>query len=345
LTGEVQPQLVLERKFVTWQIDARRDMDGSKHTLPRRFGKAAASAIIATTVLAFSPLGASAASAIDPANMAFGYADKTGMKLLALGDDDNTPLDAAHANALVEAVCANGQALPIRYLRMQQASPASNGRQSDGNFTNEGGPLFEVTAGRAEPDDTCMLVPADYTQAFPVIRNDVPEPERQALESAYWRAVEAADERNQPVDVSPFHAPTDFAKKSLGALEKARDRAVKLYWPLFRSGSSQEVAAIEFAPEGDSLLGTLVLVEAGRLSFPDMPASLKKGLADGGCWSVDDECRFDVAEMNVPAVLGKPGEQLIFFTTESTEGQFIRLLQVNAGKLVELKHAYRYRAT
>jgi hypothetical protein len=41
-----------------------------------------------------------------------------------------------------------------------------------------------------------------------------------------------------------------------------------------------------------------------RLSFFHMPASLKTGGDDGGCWRVDDDCQFNYAEMEIPALLG-----------------------------------------
>ena len=120
-----------------------------------------------------------------------------------------------------------------------------------------------------------------------------------------------------------------------------RDR---VYWPLHRIGPSQEVAVVEFNAIGDSLLGTLVLVEPARLSFFDMPASLKKGREDGGCWRVDDDCEFNYKDMEIPAVLGEPGRRLVFFTSRGAEGQLLVLFQARDGKLAELARGYRYQA-
>ena len=114
----------------------------------------------------------------------------------------------------------------------------------------------------------------------------------------------------------------------MSRIEKEKGRTAKIYWPLHRIGASQEVAAVEFNAMGDSLLGSLVLVEPTRLSFFDMPASLKKGREDGGCWRVDDDCEFHYAEMEIPAVLGEPGRQLVFFTFRGAEGQADRAVPV-----------------
>ena len=99
---------------------------------------------------------------------------------------------------------------------------------------------------------------------------------------------------------------------------------------------------MEFDAVGDSLLGSVVLAESNRLSFFDMPASRSDNEARGGCWRIDDGCLFNQDEMDVPAVLGAPGEQIVFYTTWGQEGQLAILLQAKSGKLVELRRAYRY---
>jgi hypothetical protein len=86
------------------------------------------------------------------------------------------------------------------------------------------------------------------------------------------------------------------------------------------------------------------VVDSGHLHLLDLPASLEKGLKDGGCWRVDDDCRFGVDGWQVRAVLGRPGGQLIFMTFDGAEGQIIQLLQARGGALVELQRAYRYLA-
>jgi hypothetical protein len=48
--------------------------------------------------------------------------------------------------------------------------------------------------------------------------------------------------------------------------------------------------------------------------------------------------------MEIPAVLGEPGRQLLFFTHRASEGQLIVLLQARDGKLVEVARSYRYSA-
>jgi len=145
-------------------------------------------------------------------------------------------------------------------------------------------------------------------------------------------------------DLTPFQSLNDVAKQRVNRIEKEQGRTAKIYWPLHRSGASQEVAVVEFNAIGDSLLGSLVLVEPTRLSFFDMPASLKKGRADGGCWRVDDDCRLQYEDMNVPAVLDAPGGPLVFATLQGAEGQLILLFQAKDGKLTELRRNYRYQA-
>ena len=73
-----------------------------------------------------------------------------------------------------------------------------------------------------------------------------------------------------------------------------------------------------------------------------MPANRTDLESKGGCWRIDDECRLNERGMDVPAVLGAPGEQLVFFTFWGQEGQNIKLLQVRGGTLVPVIGAGRY---
>jgi hypothetical protein len=282
-------------------------------------------------------------AAVDPADVAFGYTDTTGSKLLMLAED-NRPMDVEKAKTMAAAVCSEGRDFPIRYVQLQERTAADSGRQSAFNFANDEGHLFEVVQGQAEPGDTCLLVPAGYLQAFPISRNDFPKSERDERQNEYERQQAVARIRNLPFDPSPFQSLTEFAKLSVARIGEEKGRITKMYWPLHRSGVLQEVAAVEFSAMGDSLLGGLVLVEPTRLSFFDMPASLTKGREDGGCWRVDDDCQFQFAGMGVPAVLGEAGRHVVFFTYPGAEGTLIVLFQARDGKLVELRRSYRYQA-
>jgi hypothetical protein len=263
----------------------------------------------------------------------FGYIDATASRLLTLPGDE--PPTAVQALAITTAVCSEARQTPVRYVRFQNATAASSGRQNAGNLENDEGHLFAV-AGPASPGDTCLLLPSGYLTRYPLVRNEYPQPERRQLRDAYRQASQAA-----AVDVAPFQASGDFARATVERIEREKNRKVRLYWLLHRVGASQQIAIVEFEPEGNNLLASLVLADADRLSFFDMPAESKTG---GSCWRVDDGCRLHPEEMDVPAVLGAAGETLIFFTSRGPEGQNIRLFQSKGSELVEIKRAYRYQA-
>jgi hypothetical protein len=277
---------------------------------------------------------------VDPADVAFGYTNDTGTKLLVLQDDDVVK-DSAKAGAMDTAICSEGRVFPIRFLHFQKATPASNGRQSPGNFSNDQGHLFELT-GQAEPGETCMVVPPGFVQRFPIARNDFTTAARAARLDEF--DLKRKDQRRNDGALVPFPPAGALATDAVARIERQRGRGVNVYWLLHSVGQTQQVAAVEFNPAADSLLGGLVLVEGAQLSFFDMPASLKEGRERGGCWRVDDECAFNVEEMDVPAVLGAPGERLVFFTGGGPEGQVIVLFQARDGKLIELKRSGRYQA-
>ena len=278
---------------------------------------------------------------VDPGDVAFGYTDSTGSRLLVLPQMNGLQISEARAKAMAWAVCSEGREFPIRYVQFQKRTPVNSDRQDAHSFADDDGHLSEILQGPAVPADTCMLVPAGYLQAFPISKNDFPKVDRDRRSGEYGQRQAEASIQKRPFDITPFQSLSESARQVVHRIEQEKGRTAKIYWPLYRIGASQEVAAVEFNAMGDSLLGSLVLVEPTRLSFFDMPASLKKGREDGGCWRIDDDCQFRYEAMDIPAVLGEPGRQLVFFTFAGYEGQLIVLFQSRDGKLVEVARNYR----
>jgi hypothetical protein len=287
-----------------------------------------------------APRASGSVASIDPADAAFGYTDDTGTKLLML--DDGVAMEAARAKAMEIAVCSNSRQIPIRYLQFQKRAAQSNGRQSAWNLKYDEGHLYEIAGVPADPGDTCLLVTASYLRQFPVAVNSFSMELRNARESEYQRKSNEADASGKPLDMTQFQATGAFVQASIARLRSEKGRSVTSYWLLHGVGESQQVAAVEFDAVGDSLLGSLVLAESGRLSSFDMPANRKALESRGGCWRIDDECQFNERGMDVPAAMGAPGEQLVFFTSWGQEGQIARLLQARGGKLVQVLGASRY---
>jgi hypothetical protein len=287
------------------------------------------------------PVEKTAIGTVRPADAAFGYTDDTGGHLLTLSED-NLALDAARAQAMESAICSEGRQIAIRYVRFQKRTPQDNGRQSAGNLKNDEGHLFDVVGAPADAGDTCLLVPAGYLQRFPIVRNDLSLAERQKRETGYNKARSDAEAQHQPLDVGPFNASDEVARMTIAQIAGAKNRVVRLYWPLYGAGASEQAAVVELAPAGDALLASVALAHAGRLSFFDMPASASEGETRGGCWRVDDECTFDPTSKSIPVVLGSSSEPIVVYTDWGAEGQLILLLQAQGDKLVELRRAYRY---
>ena len=212
---------------------------------------------------------------------------------------------------MTTAVCSEGSVFPVRYLQLQKRTSGDTGRQSVYNFDNDEGHLFEFARDRgklSEPylGETCLLLPDNYLQRFPIAPNDLPMQDREARKNVYAAKVRESENRKQPMDLTPFQPVGDFAKSALARIEKEKARTATLYFPLYRIGVSQQIAVVEFVPMGNELLASIVLAEADRLSFFDMPAS-RKGT---DCWRVDDNCILDLGngrEMEVHAVLGADG--------------------------------------
>ena len=280
---------------------------------------------------------------VDPAAARFGYTDDTGTRVLMLGEDGGV-LDEGNARQMETAVCPEGREFPVRYLRFQKRSPESNGRQNPGNLKYDEGHLFEIVGTASEPGETCMLVPPGYLQAFPIVRNGFAKSEREQRARAWFLIPE---DTATAADLAPFQAQGSFARATVGRLEKEKARKVRLDWLLHRAdtaGTPLHVAAVEFEPMGDDLLGAVVLAEGERLYVFENPAKRTDLETRGGCWRVDDSCRFDQEEMDVPAVLGPAGNRLVFYTSGGPEGQLIILFQAKDGTLVKVQGAGRYQS-
>ena len=90
--------------------------------------------------------------------------------------------------------------------------------------------------------------------------------QRNARESEYLRKSNEADASGKPLEVTQFQATGAFVQASIVRLRSEKERGVTSYWLLHRVGEWQQVAAVEFDAVGDSLRGSLVLAESGRLS-------------------------------------------------------------------------------
>lgn len=282
--------------------------------------------------------GTSSAStaSLSPADAWFGYTDETGARLLTLADDAHASDE--QAKAMRTAVCS-GREFILRYIGFQKAKAGSDGRQSAANLKNDEGHLFGVEGAATRPGDTCLVLSAGYAQRYPLVRNDYSEGERRRLRDAYRRVSGSAG-----VDLAPFQAGDELARATVARIEREKNRKVRLYWLLHRAGIAQQVAVVEFEPEGDSLLASIVVADSQQLSILDIPAERKNEEAGGGCWRVDDGCQLNPQEMDVPVVLGRSSETLVFYTAGGAEGVSIRLLQAKGGALVDVKSGYRYQA-
>ena len=190
---------------------------------------------------------------VDPAGVAFAYTDSSGKRLLTLSDD-NVVIETAKAQAMTTAVCSEGSVFPVRYLQLQKRTPRDTGRQSVYNFDNDEGHLFEFARDRgklSEPyfGETCLLLPDNYLQRFPIAPNDLPMQERKARNNVYAAKVRESENRKQPMDLTPFQPEGTSRRARWPASKRKRQEPSTLYFPLYRIGVSQQIAVVEFASD------------------------------------------------------------------------------------------------
>lgn len=211
------------------------------------------------------PLPPSPPATLDPAslNASFGFADSTGKRILAAGEDDSK---LAEMKSLNRAVGQGGQLLTVRFEKWQHGTANSNGRDLANNFANLSGYVFTVEEGsRAASDETYYL--ADSAVFAP----------------GSLLTVEPAADKSQQLGADHPVRKEIFARKQ---------RKIQSIWKLADLSASSDPSGelhlylVQFARQDKNMLFSLVLQKNAELSFTDFPAVIQED--EYSVWRVDD---------------------------------------------------------
>jgi len=206
-------------------------------------------------VIAGSPAtyaaGAKDTDRLSDAKLTFAYADSTGTGLLGF--------DQAHPKQYTQAIAAPGKSNPIQYVKHQKLSEKSNGRNNMYNFDHDEGEIYKVLKGKVSQDEAVVLATKDAFKGHTFL--------------AY-----------RPVPVKGLD------KKTVQAIEKAKNRKVRKHWKIGEVSSEVQVGVIEFERvKGKKPLASFVLVTKKGLVFEDYVGND----GDYSTWRVDDGGEMD----------------------------------------------------
>lgn len=194
------------------------------------------------------------AAVIDSAKLTdvFGFADAEGKQLIVTGRER---ADQERVSGLNKAVGENGKVLPVTFVKWQEGSDSSNGREMAHNFDHLAGFIFKVEEGAANPDGTYYLVDGgaiDINAFTPITRQ------------------------------SDGAAVAEEVKT---AIAEAKGRAIANIWHAADIGGQEQLYVAQFERRGSDMLFSIVLKRDGKLVFMDYPAVMRD---ETSVWRVDD---------------------------------------------------------
>ncbi|AIQ52233.1 hypothetical protein [Paenibacillus sp. FSL R7-0331] len=195
---------------------------------------------------------------LDPAELqpVFGFAGEAGRQILVTREADG---EEGKMQALDTAIGSSGQVLKVRFAEWQRGNDQNNGRELAVNLPNISGYVFTADGDAAVPDETYYLV---NSSAF-------------NLEALIPVEPEPAESEQLP--------EADPVRKSI---TDAKHREIYSAWKLASLQPGRELYLIQFVRQNKDMLFSLVLEEAGKLSFMDYPAEITDN--EYSVWRVDD---------------------------------------------------------
>lgn len=210
----------------------------------------------------------------------FGFGNGSGTELLSL----EPILDP---QTVTSAICGEGKAIRVQYVRTQGALPETTHRQVAANFDSEGGQVFQVVGDVAVPNETCFLA-ADsmLTRSSGGVRPSVEAVCRQS---------------------------------DTESLQSVAGRRVERCANLGETGAGARVVVAQFATEGTSALAALALVEDTVILYHALPAESHD--LGTSTWRVDDGGIFDPESIRMLFVAELPQGLAAAFLWAGAEGE------------------------
>ncbi|QJD82646.1 hypothetical protein [Cohnella herbarum] len=232
----------------------------------------------------------------------FGFADSQGKMMITLPSqsEQETTLSDDVLKQLNKAVGENGAVISIRYRRHQASSEGDNGRQSAQNFNHLEGDIFEAVEGKAEPNQSYLLV------------NDA------------QFEIRSLTKLSPASDQVPSNSVTE-------QISKAKDRAIDHSWHMATTDEGQQIYLVQFARQGEQMLASLVIRDKEQWIFMDYPAVYN----ENSTWRVDDQAQIS-PEMFSFLFAARSTEGIVLGVKwMGAEGENLKILKQSGAKMVE----------
>ncbi|BBI31249.1 hypothetical protein [Cohnella abietis] len=222
--------------------------------------------------------------------LGFAYADESGKRLL--GFRSNNP------KRFVQAYYAPGKALNVKYVKHQTRTEESNGRQTQWNFDQDEGDLFNIVKGKIPGNESVLLAEKNAFQGHEFLKY-------------------------KPVSKG------SLSKSIVSNIEKAKKRKVATQALIGQASGEVEIALVVFERiKGKAPLASLVLSTKSGLFFEDFIGNDN----EMSTWRVDDGGTITAEMFKILFVSKSKAGYSFGFEWGGAEGYALKVLQ-QKGKL------------
>jgi hypothetical protein len=257
--------------------------------------------LYSSLLLVLIVFSASIATANEPTPFNFGLSNAKGNQVIIYDNNANPPRK-------LYAILSSGGKCLLNFVEKRTGKPGDTGRQTAKNFDNLGGVVFQTSSECLTGGQTIVLIDPDF------LDKHKPVPVK-------------------PSELSPLNTPDIFRVEAL------RKLTIKSSWNLASLGSDATIALVQFFPEGNSNIASLVLVTKEHIVFEDYAGNAKSA---NSVWRVDDGGVFNPRDFQILAAFRSPQGFELIRAWAGPEGENSALLREDGGKFLKILEQYRY---
>ncbi|OGW26420.1 MAG: hypothetical protein A2X56_12365 [Nitrospirae bacterium GWC2_57_13] len=249
----------------------------------------------------FISFSVSSATAAESSPFYFGLSNAKGDQVILYNHDENIP-------GQLHAILPSGGNCLLTFVEKRARKPEDTGRQTAKNFDNLGGVVFQAPKECLAGDRTVVLIDSDHL------------------------------DKHTPVPVKPDEfSPVDSA--DITRIESAKKMKVQSSWNLAGLGPDATIALVQFLPQRNKNIASLVLITKKHLVFEDYRGSTKN---NNSVWRVDDGGILNPRDFQILAAFRTPSGIELIRAWAGFEGESAALLREEGAKFLTVLTQYRY---
>lgn len=244
---------------------------------------------------------ASIATANEATPFYFGLSNAKGNQVIIYDNNANIP------HQLYAILPSDGKCL-LSFVEKRTRKPEDTGRQTANNFDNLGGVVFQTSNECLKGGRTIVLIDPDFL------------------------------DKHKPIPVKP-NALSPLKNTDISRIETVKKLKIQSSWNFASLSSDTTIALVQFFPQGNSKIASLVLITKEHIVFEDYPGDTKNV---NSAWRVDDGGIFNPRDFQILAAFQSPYGIELIRAWAGPEGENSALLREDGAKFLKVLTQYRY---